>query len=322
MRLDDERESQNIEDRRGGGSGGGGGFGLPGGGIAVGGIGGVVLVLLALFLGVDPSVILGGGNQGGNDAPPPRSAPADPRGAPMDPRSAPGQPRSAQNAPSAQQQQAGNEDPQRRFVAQVLASTEDVWTDYFRRMGRSYEDPTLVLFTGATQTACGFSQAAVGPFYCPGDHKLYIDLDFLRTLQAKLGAQGDFAEAYVIAHEVGHHVQNLLGIMRRTASLRQDGDEATQHAVSIRTELQADCFAGVWANQANRMRNILEQGDVEQGLNAAAAVGDDKIQMRSRGYVVPESFTHGSAQQRVRWFRTGLQSGDLQRCDTFGTDNL
>lgn len=291
MRLGDERESENIEDRRGqgrGGFGGGGGFPVR---IAGGGIGGVVLILLALFLGVDPSVLFTGDEQ------------ADPgRGAPT-----------AQYAP---EPQAGQEEL-RRFVAQVLATTEDVWTGVFQANGRRYEAPTLVLFSGQVRSACGMAGSAVGPFYCPGDRRVYLDLDFLRDMDRRLGAPGDFAQAYVIAHEVGHHVQTMLGITQRVDQLRQRLSPQESNALSVRVELQADCFAGVWANRAQAARNILERGDIEEGLAAASAVGDDRLQRRAQGYVVPESFTHGSSAQRVRWFRRGLESGDLSHCDTF-----
>ncbi len=288
MRLDDERESANIEDRRGMG-------GIGRGGIAVGGgLGTVVLIVLALLFGVDPGVILSGGGGGGVPMPPDRPAITDGR--------VPG---------------GAQEDQARRFVARVLASTEDTWRAAFAQLGRRYEDPTLVLFSGATQSACGFAQAAVGPFYCPNDHKLYIDLGFLADMQRRLGAQGDFAAAYVVAHEVGHHVQNLLGILPRVDALRRQLSEGQSNALSVRLELQADCLAGVWARRAEEARPMLERGDIEEGLNAAAAVGDDRLQRASRGYVVPESFTHGTSQQRVTWFRRGLEGGEIRACDTF-----
>jgi len=283
MRLEGERESRNVEDRRG--------RGVPIG-IAGGGIGTVVLVVLALLLGVDPRVILSGG------------------------------PEQAQHPPNAQYVPSEGQDQLRSFVARVLASTEDVWDGIFQANGRHYDQPKLVLFSGAVQSACGTATAAVGPFYCPGDRQVYLDLSFFRDMQRRLGAPGDFAEAYVIAHEVGHHVQNELGIMQRVDALRARLDPEQRNTLSVRVELQADCFAGVWANRAERMRNILEQGDIEEGMNAAAAVGDDRLQRRAQGYVVPESFTHGSSAQRVRWFRRGLQSGDIRQCDTFGADRL
>jgi predicted metalloprotease len=292
MRLDGERESENIEDRRGGGGFGGGG-GLPIG-IAGGGIGTVVLVVLALLLGVDPREILQGG--GGDIA-------------------------TEQQAPPAGGQDTGEAtDDARRFVGRILASTEDVWTAVFRDIGRRYDPPKLVLFSGAVRSGCGVAGTAVGPFYCPADQQVYIDLAFFRDMERKLGAPGDFARAYVIAHEVGHHVQAGLGIAQKVEAARQQAGEAESNALSVRLELQADCFAGVWARRAQESRNILENGDIEQGLNAAAAVGDDRLQRRARGEVVPESFTHGSSAQRVRWFRTGLASDDIRACDTFDSN--
>ncbi|WP_203073613.1 KPN_02809 family neutral zinc metallopeptidase [Falsiroseomonas ponticola] len=281
MQLGDGRESSNVEDRRGGG-----GFG--GRGIAVGGgLGSVVLVVLALLFGVDPGVILSGGD--------PAPARTETQGG---------------GAPPA-------DDAGSRFVRRVLAETEDVWNPVFQQMNRRYQEPRLVLFSGAVQSACGMAQAAVGPFYCPGDQRVYIDLDFLAQMQRQLGAPGDFAAAYVIAHEVGHHVQNQLGVLGRVQELRGRASEAEGNALQVRVELQADCLAGMWARRAQDARQILEDGDIEEGLNAAAAVGDDRLQRRARGQVQPDSFTHGSSEQRVRWFRTGLQSGQLEACDTF-----
>lgn len=284
MRLGGGRESGNVEDRRGRGGG------LPIG-IAGGGFGTVALVLLALFFGVDPSAILGDGQEG-----------------------------------PVVRQQAGPSDPgqdaQRSFVAQVLATTEDVWTEAFQRSGSSYRPPTLVLYTDGTQSACGIAQTATGPFYCPGDQKIYLDLGFFRDMETKLQAPGDFARAYVIAHEVAHHVQNQTGTLRRVEGQRQGGDERQANALQVRVELQADCYAGIWANRAQQQRPMLEPGDIEEGINAAAAVGDDRLQRRSRGVVVPESFTHGSSAQRVRWFRRGLESGDPRQCDTFAAGSL
>ena len=284
MRLGDERESDNIEDRRG----------MPvGGGVVTGGIGTVLLVLAGLYFGVDPSVILnaiqGGGYQ--QQAAPPRQHTGEPSG--------------------------GQHDAARHFVGQVLADTEDTWTAVFRQHNRTYTVPRLVLYTGATQSACGRAQTAVGPFYCPNDRRVYLDLAFFEDLQRKFGAPGQFAQAYVIAHEIGHHVQNLLGTLERVNAERQQVNQIESNQLSVRIELQADCYAGVWANQANRTRQILEQGDVEQGLAAAAAVGDDRLQQRARGYAVPESFTHGTSAQRVGWFKRGLETGDVQACDTF-----
>ena len=286
MRIEDQERSSNIEDRRGM---------SVGRGVAGGGIGIVVIALIAMFLGVDPGIILQSGITEG---------PAPGAQQPVESR-----------APS-------REDKQADFVAVVLGSTEDIWTDIFARGGRTYRKPTLVLFTGAVNSACGYAQAAVGPFYCPADQKLYIDLAFYRDLQDRFKAPGDFAQAYVIAHEVGHHVQNLLGIAERVHGMQQRASKQQANALSVRMELQADCFAGVWAAHANQKRRLLEPGDVEEGLGAAAAVGDDRIQMASRGYVSPESFTHGSAQQRMRWFRRGLDTGDLKNCDAFAAAQL
>lgn len=280
MRLDQEDESQNIEDRRG--------FRVSRG-VAGGGIGTLAIVLIALYFGVDPSLLLQGNLQQAN--------------VPQSP---------------APQSQPGRQDEMREFVARVLGSTERTWGEIFERAGRTYEKPTLVLFSDAVQSACGFAQAAAGPFYCGSDQKVYIDLSFYRDLRERFQAPGDFAQAYVIAHEVGHHVQNLLGISKKVQSLQsRAGSQEQANALSVRLELQADCLAGIWANYANRERHILEQGDIEEGLNAAAQIGDDRIQMRARGYVVPEGFTHGSAEQRAQWFRRGIESGDLKQCDTF-----
>lgn len=285
MRLEDERVSSNVEDRRG--------IGL-GSGMTAGGIGVVILALAAMFLGLDPRVVIEGAQQ---LAPPPREA----------------------HAPGPK---GGFDDEGRQFVARVLGSTETTWDGIFRRSGRTYPEPRLVLFSGAVQSACGMAQAAVGPFYCGQDQRVYIDLAFYRDLRDRFRAPGEFAQAYVIAHEVGHHVQNVLGIMGHVQAMQARSSPAQANALSVRLELQADCFAGIWAHHANRERRILETGDIESGLRAAAAIGDDRLQMRSRGYVSPESFTHGSSEQRVRWFRTGLETGDLRACDTFNTGRL
>ena len=276
MRLG--RQSGNIEDRRG-----------MSPGLAVGGgLGTIVLVLVALFFGVDPGVILQGG---GPEAPPPMTQPQHPSASPA-------------------------ADPMKEFVAAVLADTEDTWRVLFRDMGREYTEPRLVLFSGAVNSACGMAQSASGPFYCPPDQKVYLDMSFFRELQNRFRAPGDFAQAYVIAHEVGHHVQTLLGISQKVRTLQQRASERETNALSVRQELQADCFAGVWAFHANRSRQVLEAGDVEEGLNAAAAIGDDRLQRQSRGTVVPDAFTHGTSAQRVRWFKKGLEAGDVRRCDT------
>jgi predicted metalloprotease len=291
MRLGGGRESGNIEDRRGGG---GGGFGRVAG--IGGGLGGIVLVVLALLFGVDPSVILQGDPTAG-----------------MDPAR-----REATQGGGAGRPASGEPDEGRRFVARVLAETEDVWNGVFAQAGRRYDAPVLVLFNNEVASGCGNAPATVGPFYCPADRRLYLDLDFLADLQRRINAPGDFAAAYVIAHEVGHHVQNLLGILDRVAEARGRGG-AESNALQVRVELQADCLAGLWARRAQASRGILEEGDLEEGLNAAAAVGDDRMQRRGQGRVVPESFTHGSSAQRVTWFRRGLETGELRACDTFGT---
>jgi len=278
IRLDDEQESNNVEDRRG--------FHLSKG-VAGGGIGTIALVLIALFFGVDPSAILQGNLQSNVQEPAPGA----------------GQP--------------SDRDEGREFVARVLGSTERTWGEIFQRGGKQYIEPKLILFSGEVQSACGFAQAAAGPFYCGGDQKVYIDLSFYRELRDRFKAPGDFAQAYVIAHEVGHYVQNLLGIMGKVQARQQRASEREANALSVRLELQADCLAGIWASFANRERKILDQGDFEEGLNAAAMIGDDMLQKRSQGYVVPEGFTHGSSEQRMRWFRAGIQTGDLKQCDTF-----
>jgi len=292
MRLDDQRESDNLEDRRGGG--GGGGFGLP-----IGGRFGIGTILIALvggyLLGVNPLTLLGLVDQVQHSVPQQQSAPA--------------------HRPPA-------DDDMARFVSKVLASTEDTWREIFRTSGKQYQDPKLVLFSGATPTACGTGQSAMGPFYCPGDHKVYIDLSFYRDLKTRFHAPGEFAQAYVIAHEVGHHVQNLLGISGKVEAQRRRVSEAEGNALSVRLELQADCFAGVWGKHADSMKKILQPGELEQALTAAAAIGDDRLQQQSRGRIVPESFTHGSSAQRVRWFRAGFDSGDVNQCNTFAARRL
>ena len=290
MRWSGGRRSTNIEDRRGGG-----GIGIPIG-IAGGGIGTVVLLLLALFFGVDPSIVM---DQGG--------------GPPVE---------YSTESPSSSPQTAPREDPAREFVAVILADTEDTWGELFRRMDREYRPPKLVLFSRAVQSACGMAGSATGPFYCPPDHRVYIDLDFFRLLAERFRAPGDFAQAYVIAHEVGHHVQTLLGVSERVMTAKRRASEREANALQVRMELQADCFAGVWAHHADRGRNMLEEGDLEEGLRAAAAIGDDRLQQQSRGVAVPESFTHGSSEQRVRWFRRGFEAGNPRQCDTFNATTL
>lgn len=282
MRWQKGRRSQNIEDRRG----------RPGRGRRVaagGGLGMVAIAVVAMLLGVDPGMLMkiGGGLIGGG-------------------------PSSQAPAPTSAQQ-----DQQKELVSVVLADTEDTWRAIFNQMGRQYSEPNLVLFSGSTDSACGYASAAMGPFYCPGDQKLYIDLNFYSELQHKFGAPGDFAQAYVVAHEVGHHVQTLLGISDQVQRAKRGVSEAQSNDIQVRMELQADCMSGVWANHAHRSRNLLERGDIEEGLTAAAAIGDDTLQRKARGYVVPESFTHGSAKQRQSWFFRGLESGDINQCDTF-----
>lgn len=284
MRWRGHRESSNVEDRRG----------LPvsrgAGGLGIGAV--VVAFVAAWLFGVDPGVLLN--MLSGAGGPPPQSQ---------------GTPARGTSAPA---------DDEGRFASVVLASTEDVWSGLFRQAGASYRPPRLVLFEQRVDTACGLAGAASGPFYCPGDHRLYIDLSFFRVLSQQLGAQGDFARAYVIAHEVGHHVQNLQGTMDELAAARRRVSQAQYNALSVRVELQADCYAGVWANHSQQARNWLEAGDIEEGLEAAAAVGDDRLQRRMQGTVVPESFTHGTSAQRAHWFRTGLESGDPDACATVG----
>jgi uncharacterized protein len=326
VRLDQENPSDRVEDQRGRGFGRGG-FGFPGGGrrivVPMGGRGGfglstillLVLIYFAakLLFGIDLADILtrGGvqipGDQSGTEYTIPRgdtdvTNPGDTGGG-VGSREV-------------------NTDAGKDFVARVLGSTERVWDEIFRKMGRQYQKPNLVLFSGYVQSACGMAQSAMGPFYCPLDQKVYIDLSFYQDMKSRLGASGDFAEAYVIAHEIGHHVQNLFGIAERVTKARMRSSEAEANQLSVRMELQADCFAGIWAKEADATKKILEQGDIEEGLNAAAAIGDDRLQKRSTGYVVPDAFTHGSSAQRVRWFKQGLQASDLRDCDTFGTDQL
>ncbi|HPW84337.1 MAG TPA: neutral zinc metallopeptidase [Rhodoferax sp.] len=302
MKWEGNRESDNVEDRRSGGG--------AGGGFSGGGLGGLLGALLGSKLGVGTIVIalLGSWALGIN---------------PLTILSL----LSGEGAPTAQVQQAPAQRPpaddqMARFVSTVLADTEDVWTDVFSQGGGTYQQPKLVLFRGATATSCGQGQSAMGPFYCPADRKVYIDLGFYQTLQKQLGAPGDFAQAYVIAHEVGHHVQNLLGVSAKVEQARGRMSEAEYNALSVRVELQADCLAGVWAHHANNARQLLEQGDVEEAMNAAARIGDDALQRGSGGAVVPESFTHGSSAQRQKWFATGLKNGTVKGCDTFSSRNL
>ena len=306
MQWRGRRESSNVEDRRGMGGGGGmrfpgGGFGggrIGGGGLGLGGI--VILLIVAWVLGINPLSLLSndlgsGSNSGGYVEP-------DQNGG---------------GSFSSQQ-----EEDLKQFVSVVLADTEDTWRDLLPKVGAQYREPKLVLFSGGADSACGFAQSAVGPFYCPGDEKVYLDLDFFDELSRRFGAPGDFAEAYVIAHEVGHHVQNVLGIEAQVSKARTGLNETQGNALSVRVELQADCFAGVWANHANQEQGLIESGDIEEALQAASAVGDDTLQKEATGRVVPDSFTHGSSQQRTRWFETGYRSGDIADCDTFSAKSL
>lgn len=285
MRWRGGRRSSNIEDRRGARA-------TPR--LLGGGIGTIVLVLVAMYFGVDPTPLI----------------------------------QTMQKAPSASTsgtRPSGEDlknDPLADMVSVVVADTEDVWKAIFRQQGRRYEEPTLVLFSGATRSACGLGQAAMGPFYCPADKNVYIDLSFYDQMRSRFRAPGDFAQAYVIAHEIGHHVQNLLGVSGQVHTMKQRVSQVEGNALSVRLELQADCLAGVWANHADRARSIIEDGDIDEALNAASAIGDDTLQRQSRGTVVPETFTHGTAQQRKRWFRNGLESGNPDACDTFNADQV
>jgi predicted metalloprotease len=279
MRWREGRRSANIEDRRGRGVGGRRG--------AVGGAA-IVVAILTAIIAKDPSALLallggGGGATGGGGS----------------------------YQPTAAEEQLAD------FVSVVLADTEDTWGPIFQQMGRTYEEPTLVLFSGSVSSACGMASSAVGPFYCPGDHQVYIDLSFFDELDRRFGAPGDFAQAYVVAHEVGHHIQTLLGTSERVHAQRRQLSEVEGNRLSVRQELQADCYAGVWAHHADRARQVLESGDIEEGLRAATAIGDDTLQRQAQGHVAPDSFTHGTSEQRVRWFRTGLERGTLEACDTF-----
>lgn len=298
MKWEGNRESSNVEDRRASGSSGGGGLGglIGGRGIGIGTI--VVALLGGWVLGINPLTILN--MLSGSGAPTAQVA--------------------QQSGPA---QRPPADDRVAKFVGTVLADTEDVWKDVFTKGGATYKEPRLVLFRGSTSTGgCGAGQSAMGPFYCPADQKVYIDLAFYETLTRRLGAPGDFAQAYVIAHEVGHHVQNLLGISGKMEQMRSRVSKTEFNALSVRLELQADCFAGVWAHHAQNQRQILQQGDVEEAMNAAAKIGDDALARSSGGAVVPESFTHGSSAQRQKWFDNGLKNGSVKSCDTFSARNL
>ncbi|MCF7985885.1 MAG: neutral zinc metallopeptidase [Thiohalocapsa sp.] len=314
MRWRTGRRSDNIEARRGSGVGsrGGrsGGMRMPVGRRTAtgGGLGLVILVVLGLLFGVDPKILLGlsgmmGG--GGMDAGPQISVPS----------------QAGSGFPGGSLSQ-GRQDELADFVSVVLADTEDTWNEIFAEGGADYREPRLVLFTDYVQSACGLSEAAMGPFYCPADEKVYIDLSFYDELQNRFKAPGDFAQAYVIAHEVGHHVQNLLGISDQVTRAQRAAGKSDANRLSVMLELQADCLAGIWAHHAHAARQVLEQGDIEEGLNAAAQIGDDRMQKRARGFAVPDSFTHGSSEQRMRWFRTGLASGDFNACNTFDAASL
>jgi predicted metalloprotease len=302
MQMDGD-ESRNVEDRRGEGgfggwSGGGYGGGVPipiGGGLFKGGMGFIAFIVIALIFGVNPLALLGGGSDTPSYAP-----------------------RTEVSRP-ARTSSTSTSDPEAQFVSRVLKSTEDVWTDLFRQMGRRYIDPKLVLYRDATRTECGVGQSAMGPFYCPADQRVYLDLSFFDDLARRFHAPGQFPQAYVVAHEVGHHVQNLLGITNKVEQLRERMSKRDANALSVRVELQADCFAGVWANRADEARGgkLLDDNDIEQALTAASAIGDDRLQRQMQGRVVPDSFTHGTSAQRMRWFKIGLESGDPRRCDTF-----
>jgi predicted metalloprotease len=326
MRLDNEKPSENVEDRRGQGGMGGGGFGFPRGGtgrginIPMGGRGGgfslstLIMLVIAYFaikliFHIDLLDVINGNIQspgtGNNTEMTVPSGNTEVTDA--------GVPGGATTTSADVTGDAGKD-----FVARVLGSTERVWTGIFQQAGQSYEKPTLVLFTGFVQSSCGMAQSAMGPFYCPRDHKVYIDLSFYQDMKDKLGAPGDAAQGYVIAHEVGHHVQNLLGKADEVQAKRMEVSQEEGNVLSVRMELQADCYAGIWAN----VSKVFEDGDIEEALNAANAIGDDRLQKRSQGYVVPDSFTHGTSEQRVRWFRTGFAATDIKQCDTFGTDQL
>jgi predicted metalloprotease len=312
MRWGDFRRSDNVEDRTSESQGGrmsGGGFPIGGGGRRLGGGALVVIVIASLIFGVNPLEMIGM-MEGGGPVAPPQSQPSQP---PPGYGPQPGPPQQAAPTPP---RVAGRPDSSKDFVTAILGDTEDVWTAVFKTRGAQYEKPNLVLFHGATRSACGGAQSAVGPHYCPADRKLYLDTNFFDELSRRFGAPGDFAQAYVIAHEVGHHVQNITGTMRKIDEQMRRTDGRGRNALSVRLELQADCYAGVWGYFAQK-RNVLEPGDLEEGFRAASAVGDDSIQKKAQGYVVPESFTHGSAEQRQRWFRTGLETGDIRRCNTF-----
>jgi predicted metalloprotease len=294
--MDGQEESENVEDVRGSSGGGGGGFSFGGGrGIGLGTI--AVALIAGWIFGINPLTLLGAlSGEGGSPV--------------------------VQQVPQGHAPAPPANDPQAKFVSPVRRSPEVVWTDVFRQAGKTYQPPKLRLFSGSFPTACGMGQAAMGPFYCPGDRIVYLDMGFFKVMSQRLGAPGQFAQAYVIGHEVGHHVQNLLGISDKVDAMRQRGSEAQANAMSVRLELQADCFAGVWAKRSDDAKGWLEAGDVESALNAASQIGDDTLQRKSQGQVVPESFTHGTSAQRVAWFKRGMQGGDINQCNTFEARNL
>lgn len=302
MKWEDGRRSDNVEDQRDEEfteyeeqQGSSSGSGLRIGGIS--GFGAIVLILLGLYFGVDPSFLLQSGSSVKSQ--------------------------SVSKSKSKQQRsKTVRNDEIKEFISVVLADTEDVWRDIFEKSGKQYRDPKLVLFSGSVKSACGFADAATGPFYCPGDYKVYLDTSFFDELKTRFRAPGDFAQAYVIAHEVGHHVQTLLGINQKVHNLSRQSNKKEANKLSVKLELQADCFAGVWANRADKARHILEAGDVEEALNAASSVGDDRIQKQSHGHVVPDAFTHGTSAQRVSWFKRGLEQGDTNACNTFNAESL
>jgi len=308
MRWIGDRESENIEDRRGSG-------GMP---MAVGGIGGlgaIIVIVVGLFLGIDPSTLMAVLS---GDQLPQQTDTRMPQ-QPTDTQSADNRGYGSSRPPETRTE-SGQGDTVRHFVAVVLADTEDVWKQVFGSSGKTYVEPKLVLYNGHIASACGLASTASGPFYCPNDRKVYLDLSFFEDMKSRFHAPGEFAEAYVIAHEIGHHVQNSLGILQAAQGEEARRDRRGANAISVRVELQADCLAGVWAHHADRTKHIIEQGDIEAALNAASAVGDDRLQQQARGTVVPDAFTHGSSAQRVRWFKRGLESGNTRQCDTFAAD--
>jgi hypothetical protein len=290
MRIEDEQESTNIEDRRGGGGGGM----RRAGGLGIGGV--LIALVVSYFLGIDPRMLMGAADTVQSMRPEPQAQPLNPAN---DPEAA-----------------------LKSEMAKVLGMNERTWGELFQKMGGRYQQPTLVLYRGGTRTACGVGQSAMGPFYCPGDQKVYLDMDFFREMEQRFRSSGDFARAYVIAHEIGHHVQNQMGIMQKTDALRERMSKVEYNKVSVRVELQADCFAGVWAHHQNNKTRFLEANDVEEAMRAANAIGDDALQRQSQGMVVPDSFTHGTSAQRVRWFKTGLETGSIKACDTFSTRDV